>query len=251
MAKYLAKSKRDLPYLTPQGFDDEASLVLAEYGNARGHITDPPIPLDDIVEGHFKLVVEIQDLLAEYPEGDVQGAIWFNDMRIAIDQRLVPEDFPAMLGRYRFTLAHELAHWRLHRHMYLRRANEKTLLPDQVVRPDHVLRSRATDPKEYQANQLAACILMPREMVKRAWHEWRGDMEPLYLDDLRANKHAILLAECQARGSFNSFGDSQDDMLLLQVSRPLAEKFQVSPDAMRIRLQGMKLLLDKKEPGLF
>ena len=45
---------------------------------------------------------KFRDLRAEYPEGDVLGAIYFNDKRIAIDQSLVPEEFPAMRGRYRF-----------------------------------------------------------------------------------------------------------------------------------------------------
>ena len=155
------------------------ALVLAEYGNQHGQITGPPIPIDEIVEEHFKLAIEYRNLRAEYPEGDVFGAIWFNEKKIAIDQTLVPENFPAMRGRYRFTLAHELGHWRLHRHLYLRRANERTLLPVVSDKPDHVLRSRQSDPKEFQANRFASCLLMPREMVKRAWHEWRGDMEPI------------------------------------------------------------------------
>ncbi|MBK8008612.1 MAG: ImmA/IrrE family metallo-endopeptidase [Rhizobiales bacterium] len=33
-----------------------------------------------------------------------------------IDDSLDPEENPSMLGRYRFTLAHEIGHWRLHRH---------------------------------------------------------------------------------------------------------------------------------------
>jgi hypothetical protein len=40
-------------------------------------------------------------------------------------------------------------------------------------------------------------------------------------------------------------------MVLEHCSRPLAEKFQVSAEAMRIRLEGMGFLLRKKEPSLF
>jgi hypothetical protein len=40
-------------------------------------------------------------------------------------------------------------------------------------------------------------------------------------------------------------------MVLKHGSRPLAEKFQVSPEAMRIRLEGMGFLLRKKEESLF
>ncbi|MDW8266080.1 MAG: ImmA/IrrE family metallo-endopeptidase, partial [Gemmataceae bacterium] len=151
-----------------------------------------------------------------------------------IDMRLVPEDYPAMLGRYRFTLAHELAHWRLHRHLYLHRANERSLFPSGQTYPDHVLRSRQSDPLEYQANRFASCLLMPREMVKRAWHEWRGSMDPIYLADLRA-----------VVGDFGT-----DESVLENAIRPLAGTFQVSAEAMRIRLEDMGLLLRKRGASL-
>src|ERR1043165_9124983 len=109
MAKRYAKPPPELKFMRPQEFEDEAALILAEYGNAHGNITEPPIPIDEVVE-HFQLVLEYQDLQASYPEGDVLGAIYFNDKRIVIDQALVPEENPSMRGRYNFTLAHEFAH---------------------------------------------------------------------------------------------------------------------------------------------
>jgi len=252
MAKRHPQTERTPRYMHQQEFDDEAALLLAEYGRELGIVTAPPIPIDDIVEEHLKIVVEFRDLRAEHPEGDVLGAIYFDDKRIAIDQSLVPEDFPAMRGRHRFTLAHELAHWRLHRHLYLRRAGERTLLPTTPARADHVLRrSSHVDPKEVQANRLAAALLMPREMVKRAWHQWRGNIDPIYLDDLRANQTATLPAALLRRGGINTGDDGLDDTLLEHAARPLADVFEVSPESMRYRLEGMKLLLRKKEPSLF
>lgn len=251
MARRVTKPKSDLPFLSPQAFEDEASLILAEYGNAHQQVTEPPVPIDDIVEEHFMLVLEIANLRAKFPEGDVLGAIYFNDKKIVVDASLVPEDFPAMRGRYRFTVAHELAHWRLHRHLYLRRANEPQLLPSGEPKPDHVLRERKADPKEYQANRLASCLLMPREMVKRLWHEARGGMDPVYLDDLRSRQQQILAAEVLRRGGLSMGQDAVDNALFEHVARPLAQKFEVSPAAMRIRLEGMNLLLRKKELSLF
>jgi len=40
-------------------------------------------------------------------------------------------------------------------------------------------------------------------------------------------------------------------MVLEHLARPLAERFQVSAEAMRIRLENMRLLLRKKETTLF
>lgn len=251
MARRFTMPKSELPFLSPQAFEDEAALILAEYGSDHGHVTAPPVPIDDIVEGHFKIVVEFTDLRAKYPEGDVLGAIYFNDKRIVVDMRLVPEEFPAMRGRYRFTLAHELAHWRLHRHMYLRRPHEPPLIPTDQSKPDHVLRAGQTDPKEYQANRLASCLLMPRTMVQRAWHEDQGSMEPVYLDDLLIRQGEAVTAEALRRGGLDTGQDAVVKVLFEQVARPLACRFEVSPEAMRYRLEGMQLLLRKKEPSLF
>lgn len=76
---------------------------------------------------------------------------------------------------------------------------------------------------------------MPREMLKRAWHEWRDGMDPIYLPELRA-----------ANGNHDT-----DEILMENAVRPLAINFQVSPEAMRIRSEGMGLVLRKKEPSLF
>lgn len=251
MARRFSKPKPEVPWMSPQAFDDEAAVLLAEYANARGQVSDPPVPIDDIVEEHFGIVIEYRDLQVEFPEGDVQGAIYVNSKKIVVDHRLVPEDNPSMLGRYRFTLAHELAHWRLHRHLYLRRDNEPALIKSGDARPDHVMRSRSSDFKEVQANRLAACILMPREMIKRAWHQIQGSMDPVYLDDLRPKQQQILSAEVLRRGGFKDGDDAIDNMMLEHVARPLADRFEVSPDAMRIRLESISLLQRKKEPSLF
>jgi len=251
MAKRVSKPGPKLRFMKDQEFEDEAALLLAEYGNQHGQVTEPPIPIDDIVELYLGLHLTLDDMRALFGVDDVHGALWVNDRRIGIDQRLEPTDNPAMLGRYHFTLAHEAGHWRLHRHLFQRKANQLTLLPDNVERPEYICRSSDTEPIEYQANRFASCLLMPREMVKRAWHEWRGSMDPIYLDDLKARRQQILTAEVLRRGGFKSGDDAEDNMLLEHAARPLAEKFEVSPDAMRIRIEGTKLLLRKKEPSLF
>jgi hypothetical protein len=76
---------------------------------------------------------------------------------------------------------------------------------------------------------------MPREMMKRAWHEWRGGMAPIYLTDLRTENGTA----------------GTDEMVLENAVRPLAVTFQVSPEAMRIRAEGMGLLLRTREATLF
>jgi hypothetical protein len=251
MAKRSTIPGTKLRFMKDQEFDDEAALLLAEFGNSHGQVIAPPIPIDEIVELYLKLRLEFNDMRQLFGVDDVHGALWANKKLIGIDQRLDPTENPAMLGRYNFTLAHEGGHWRLHRHLFQRKANQLKLLADDAERPEYICRSNDKDPIEYQANRFASCLLMPREMVKRAWHAWRGSMEPIYLSDLRATHQQILSAASLCRGAAQSGTNGTDEMLLEHASRPLAELFQVSAEAMRIRLQSMKLLLAQKETSLF
>lgn len=224
-----------LRFMKDQEFEDEAALLLAEYGNKHGQVIAPPVPVDEMVELYLGLSLEFLDMQKLFGVGDVHGALWVNEKRVGIDQRLDPASNPAMLGRYHFTLAHEAGHWRLHRQLFLRRANQHSLFPEGKERPEYICRSSDTEPIEYQANRFASCLLMPREMLKRSWHEWRDGMDPIYLTDLRAEQG----------------GDGTDEMVMENAVRPLAGKFQVSPEAMRIRAEGMGLLLRKREATLF
>lgn len=251
MAKRASRFGPKLRFMQDQEFEDEAAMLLAEYAREHGPVTEPPIPIDDIVELYLELHLTFDDMQELFGVDDVHGALWVSDRRVGIDQRLEPTENPAMLGRYHFTLAHEAGHWRLHRQLSQRKANQLTLLPDGAERPEYICRSSDTEPIEYQANRFASCLLMPREMIKRAWHEWRGAMEPIYLADLEARRQEILRAELVRRGGFKTGENAETNMLFEHACRPLAQKFEVSADAMRIRLEGMKLLQRKKEPSLF
>ena len=224
-----------LRFLTDQAFEDETTLLLAEYGNEQGQVTAPPIPIDDIVELYLKLALVFIDTRKEFGVDDVHGALWVRKRLVGIDQRLDPGTNPAMLGRYRFTLAHEAGHWLLHRQLFQKTANQLTLLSENADRPEYICRSGSTEPIEYQANRFASCLLMPKEMIKRAWGEWRRDMDPIYLTDLRAEAGANVT----------------DDIVFENAIRPFAATFEVSAEAMRIRCEGMGLLLRKKEAMLF
>jgi hypothetical protein len=235
MAARSSTQGHKLKYLTDQAFEDEAVLLLAEYGSKYGEVPAPPIPVDEIVELYLELALEFIDTRKKFGVDDVHGALWVNKRLVGIDQRLDPGSYLAMLGRYRFTLAHEAGHWRLHRHLFQKAANQLTLLPENAERPEYICRSGSTEPIEYQANRFASCLLMPREMIKRAWQEWRGSLDSIYLADLRAEVN----------------GDITEELILESAVRPLAATFQVSPEAVRIRCEGMGLLLRKNEALLF
>ena len=251
MPKRSPSQSGELQFLSDKDFEDEAAILLAKFGEDYGAVTTPAVPVEEIAELHLELSLTFDDMQSLFGVDDVHGALWVNQRRIGIDCRLDPTENPSMLGRYRFTLAHEIGHWQLHRHLFFKNANQPMLLIDNVERPEYICRSSDTDPLEYQANRFASCLLMPRELVKKSWEEWRGDLEPIYLDDLQLDKQAILVAEAAKRGPYWSNEKSEDNLLFENACRPMAELFAVSPDAMRIRLENMKFLCRNRENLLF
>jgi len=71
---------------------------------------------------------------------------------------------PKAYGRYRFTLAHELGHWILHKHLYKGTG---------FAAATYGLDKQTDDSIEWQANYLAKAILMPIGQVKRGFHSMR------------------------------------------------------------------------------
>jgi hypothetical protein len=106
-----------VPYLTDETIERDAEALLAQFAHAKGMAIRAPIPIEDIVEKHLKLHVEFDNLirLLRLPcvgvSSDIYGAIWLESGEIVIDESLDPEVWPAMEGRYRFTLGHEGGHF--------------------------------------------------------------------------------------------------------------------------------------------
>lgn len=254
MARRILTQSNQVPYLHEKQIEREANVLLAEYSERFEAVVAPPIPIDEIIELHLQLTFEIADLQELFGVGDIHGAIWINDGRIAVAASLDPEANPRKLGRYRFTLAHETGHWQLHRTHYLKNEQQQGLF-DHDEKPSFICRSTDTQPVEWQANAFAAHLLMPREMVYSAWEEWRGDLTPLYLTDVRAwfdgCESQLLRSELVSRAANRGGENGLDEILLEYKITPLAEKFEVSAQAMRIQLEKLKLILPEMEPSLF
>jgi len=236
MARRIAARKERVPYLRERVIEEHAQLLLDEWGAVHGEIT-LPIPLDDLVELHLGLTYEVEDLCGRFGSADVLGAIWFNENIIRVDASLDPSKHPQMLGRFNFTLAHEIGHWRLHREHLRNDPNEATLFEDNGE-PAFVCRSSAKPREERQADMFASCLMAPRAMVRKAWATWRSSDDPVavtqldvvdFLDSRQANERAAMEKFC----------------------KPLAARFDMSAQAMRIRLETLELLVKEIEPRLF
>jgi len=239
-----------VPYLADEAIERDAEALLAQFAHAKGMVIRPPIPIEDIIEKDQKLHIEFDDLHRRFgvPRGgsgaevDIFGAIWLETGKIVIDESLDPEERPSIEGRYRFTLAHEGGHWRLHRRLVQANSGQGSRQPTVVCRS-----SRAKERVELQANLFASCLLMPRELVFQAWRDRFGNDHPLVLwrkdGTIDVDEIIRILPNCVVSAVIShSFTQVCDDQLRQHFARPFAEQFLVSPTAMRIRLERLGLL---------
>jgi hypothetical protein len=145
-------------------------LLLAEYEDTIGAPIKLPVPVDDITTYHLALRLGFDDLhktlnrpmLRGQP--DILGAIWVEKELVLIDRHLDPKSNPSILGRYRFSVAHEVGHWRLHR-SYVARDPDQTALFEAPTEPTVICRiSQENEPIEWQANFFASCLLTRRAL---------------------------------------------------------------------------------------
>jgi hypothetical protein len=243
---------RNVPYLSAEKIEHDASSLLAEYAQARGVAIAPPIPIEDVVEKYLKLSIEFDDThrLFNVPRSglgldpDILGAMFFNEGRIVIDESLDPEENPAKEGRYRFTMAHEGGgHWRLHRHLFAKDPSQGVLFGGPAT-PSVVCRtSQAKERVEWQADFYASCFLMPRKLVLAAWDDMFPDRKQRVLPPAKTIEHPYVEIDRTRCSKSGSYFTGNDDVVLEDVARPLAERFLVSSIAMRIRLEKLGLLL--------
>jgi hypothetical protein len=165
-----------VPYRSEEQMEADASALLAEYAQKRAAAIEPPILIDDIVEKHLKLSIEFDDThrlfgVPRDPDGDAEilGAMFFDDGRIVIDESLDPEENRVKEVRYRFTLAHEVGHWRLHRHLFAKDPAQAVLFGEAPEASVICRSSQAKERVEWEADFYASCLVMPKELLLSAW----------------------------------------------------------------------------------
>ena len=97
-----------VPFKTRAQLTGEAENFLQKY---HPHNTYP-IPIEEIIE--FQLGLDIIPLPGLHKFFDIDGFLSADRAGISIDENV----YQARPGRYRFTLAHEIGHFVLHRELY-------------------------------------------------------------------------------------------------------------------------------------
>lgn len=235
-----------VPYLPAIQIECEAESLLSAYAKRFAAVTEAPVPVQAIAGQLLGLGIESCDLKQAFPDSEVHGAIWFRQRKIAIDRSLDPHLAPANRFRYRFALAHELGHWQLHRRQYLNYPTEQRLWERGLVGPDIVCRSKhRVKPIEWQADQFASLLLIPRKMLLPTWTAFRaGDSSPVDVRDLLQPPPA---AQRLQRIEHRFVNERQHERAAMEhFCRPLADRFGVSAQAMRIRLESLGLFVRKR-----
>lgn len=173
-------------YLTEDEIERDAELLLAEYEETAGEPIKLPVPVEAITTYHLALQLGFADLhetlgipmLREQP--DILGAIWIDKEEVLIDQSLDPKKNPSMNGRYRFSVGHEIGHWRLHGSYVAKNANQASLF-DAPSEPTVICRSSQKKERiEWQADFFSSCLLMPRRRVHDEWKQCLSHYVPLF-----------------------------------------------------------------------
>jgi hypothetical protein len=214
----------------PEGEIELAALAaLDAYGRRFEEVTTPPVPAEEILECHLELDFGFEDLEDAGLGADALGAMWVHERKVRVDSSLDPTVFTEREGRYRFTVAHEVGHWQLHRHLFLADANQDPLFGG-ASEPSVVCRANSRKaPIEWQADAFAAHLLMPKEMVARAWRRSYGDLAPHFVGGQNVPASPV---------THHRFRADPADV----VTREMAALFCVSAQAMRIRLTSLGLV---------
>ncbi|MFM8527696.1 MAG: ImmA/IrrE family metallo-endopeptidase [bacterium] len=159
-----------------EDLEQRAAEVLAGVPDYVWDGKQPPVPIEEIADSCFGLLVrEVENMSAAPGAPQVgpgqsisglllasRGEIWVN----AAEAREWPP-------RKRFTIAHELGHWILHRTgqqaLFCRHGSV-----EESDRPE-------LPPAEVEANAFAAALLMPADLVRAHHRACSGDLEQLCL----------------------------------------------------------------------
>ncbi len=236
-------AKASVSFLSQEAIESISLYFLTNYFAVRNQRFFPPVPVDVILEKHLKLSLGFGDLhkMLDVPrkgiEPDVLGALWVNSGEVLIDEYLEPDTNPTREGRFRFTVAHEIGHWELHRGQLMSSSQKRepsNQSPTVVCRA-----SQAKERIEWQADQFSSCLLMPRHLLLGAWKARFGNLDPLVFSETKFR------VAPRSRETWSGPGYRQSsayDCFADEFARPFASTFNTSIQAMRLRLEGLGLL---------
>lgn len=225
-------------FIPEKRIENEAAYALAEYERKYKCKITAPVPIEELLDGVYDIKALADDLSIEFPGGDTLAAFMVGEAEkyVRIDHSIHPDTHPEQMRRYRFTLGHEAGHWMLHRDELLANLGGDGLFGP--ITPLVVCRSSNREPKEIQADIFAGYVLMPKNLVLEHWESKFGNDFPVNVyEEIRDMAMRLRIDPREVRCG---------------LAKEFAGIFEVSAQAMQIRLSNMGLLqLEEAEPSLF
>jgi hypothetical protein len=227
-------------YFTMSKLEQEAEAMLRLCGRSSESLSNAPIPADEILEFDLGLTLDFGDLQTPGKRGAL-ASLHIESKQVFVDERLDPCLYPKNKGRFNFTIAHEIGHWQLHRGQ-----RDKSNGPLTTIDEFNTVCAEQENRRlEWEANYFAACLLMPRTMVEAAWVQAGGRLDRGLVYDpvrharfTRRNRRGFVSME----NIVNGLMEPRERILFNKVAAEIAPTFEVSVEAMRIRLENLGLL---------
>jgi Zn-dependent peptidase ImmA (M78 family) len=217
-----------VPYLKATEIEAIAYELLEKYC-PQVLTTATLTPVLDIIEElkeKTKLQSAIEDL-GNIEGKKVLGKVSFKRRTLFLDKSLLEE----RKIQFRFTAAHEIGHWVLHRYKQLKLENQKLNTEELIDDESSICRLEQRTPKEWlerQANVFAASLIMPRN----TFHD----------ELVRSQKEIGILRNFGIVFINDENYNRKDRMMILAM---LSDKFQVSKQSIEVRLNTLKLVVDE------
>lgn len=220
------------PHYPPEVLDHECEEIITTFMREVCGEVDFPIPTD-VITKLIERDTQYLDLYADLSKeegANVEGVTDFQPgFKPIVRVASVLSEGDNRSHRLRTTLTHEYGHVKFHDYLYQEGDPSHSLFPDAFERKpakckrENMLDAPISDWMEWQAGYVCGSILMPVSYVKKAV----GDF----------------IIENNASGV--SGEASKEGMILIAT---IAEVFDVSPEAARVRLLKLKHLIPGKTP---
>jgi Zn-dependent peptidase ImmA (M78 family) len=215
--------------LKREDIDRKCEEVIQYFDPSWLNLTVSPLSaVVNAIQREFKVPIHFnQDLGCTKDGRKILGSFTFKSREICIDPALVP-DHP----RFRWTLAHEVGHLILHRNIEPFKISRTR---PQVVDTRKQLRLGGASPKselewiEWQANQFASSLLLPRPILMRSV------IEEQQACDITTRPGTIFVDE-QPENIHNFY----------RIIRAVSGRLTVSRTVLLIRLKNLGILVDQR-----
>ncbi len=222
----------DIPIITSEEVSTCAAEELVRYERVTGQKIYPPVPVEDILRSRGLQVGTI-DFKEKFGLNGVLAGIWPDKKVVCVDVSLETEK---MQARRSFSLAHELAHYRLHRNCVS--VARRTVFEGKEKTAIFCRTKDAGLTIEQQADAFAAALIAPEELVRQTFQWVMG--KPL----------EIINVESCYSGPI-CFDPCVDNWPLIAERIIRAGNFfNVSKQAMIIRLQDLGLVINRTSEKL-